>query len=52
MLEGKKLLGRPRFEWKENIKSDLRTLNIEKLDEIGGWWMDGQWWIATDGDKS
>jgi hypothetical protein len=32
--EGKKLLGRPRRRWKENIRIDLREIGWEVVDRI------------------
>lgn len=32
--EGKRPLGRPRMRWKDNIAADLRTLNIERAEDL------------------
>ena len=41
-MEGKRLLGRPRHRWDDNVKIDLQE---------AGWW--GMDWIilAKDGDR-
>jgi hypothetical protein len=42
--EGKRLLGRPRLRWKDNIKMDLLELGcggmnwIELVQDRDGWW--------------
>jgi hypothetical protein len=33
-LEGKRLLGRPRHRWKDNIKLDLREIGIDGVNWI------------------
>lgn len=32
--EGKRPLGRPRMRWRDNIAADLRTMNIERAEEL------------------
>jgi hypothetical protein len=32
--EGKRPLGRPRCKWEENIKMDLRKVELEGVDQI------------------
>lgn len=32
--EGRRLLGRTRLQWKDNLKSDLMTLNMAGADKI------------------
>jgi len=38
--KGKRLLGRPRHRWEDNIKMDLREI-----------WIDGANWIQLDQDR-
>jgi len=33
--EGKRLLGRPRFRWEDNIKMNLQEVGCEGMDWIG-----------------
>jgi hypothetical protein len=33
-LEGKRLLGRPRYKWEDNIKMDLRDIGGSGMDWI------------------
>jgi hypothetical protein len=46
--EGKRPLGRPRCRWEDNIKMDLREIEIDVLNWIWLAWDRVQWWAFVN----
>jgi hypothetical protein len=47
-LEGKRLLGRPRRRWEDNIKMDLREIGIDEANWIRLPQEGVRWWALVN----